>query len=326
MGKTFQRLSMEDREHISIGLAQGKSYREIGKEINRSHTTIKREVDQNSAPINKGYYLASKAQERSSTRNRETHKRDRLKNKEILKYVQGKLIKGWSPELISGRISRFLPKQKIGYEAIYQYIYAEAPELTKCLPRKHKVRKYWGYTRKHAKNHIPGRVGIDKRPSVINQRKRFGDWELDTAVSRASKSVLLVHVERKSRLIKISKLSRKTAKLVAKVTIRKFKKLPEKLRLSITYDNGTENTDHQKINAALKTKSFFCAPFHSWEKGTVENSIGLIRRYLPKKTDFSKVTFGQIRKIENALNNRPRKCLNFSTPNEIMSGAIARGM
>lgn len=322
--KQFKHLSLEERELMMKYRSEGKSYRVVGILLCRSHTTIIREIEKNSPPQN-NYYLPHKAHERAKTRKTEAHRKKRLKNDFIRQNVEKKLELGWSPEQISGWLNK-IHHQRIGYEAIYQYIYTEKQELIRFLPRQHKKRFFKGHSRKHSKSHIPHRTSIDERPLVVASRTRFGDWEADTAVSRQSKSAIQVLAERKSRVIRITKLSRKTATKMKNATIRKLSELPARLRKTITYDNGSENTAHQEVNAALGTKSYFCFPFHSWEKPLVENSIGLIRRYFPKKTDFSKVSYNEIRRVENLLNNRPRKCLHYATPNEIFSGAIAHGM
>jgi len=322
--KKFKHLSLEERELVMKYRSEGKSYRDIGILLGRSHTTIIREIEKNTPPQN-NYYLPHKAHERATTRKTEAHRKKRLKNDFIRHWVEKKLELKWSPEQISGWLNK-IHQQSIGYEAIYQYIYTEKQELIRFLPRKHKKRFFKGHSRKHSKSHIPHRISIDARPLVVNSRTRFGDWEADTAVSRQSKAAIQVLAERKSRKIFITKLARKTSAKMKNATIRKLRNLPVILRKTITYDNGTENTEHQAVNDALGTKSYFCIPFHSWEKPLVENSIGLIRRYFPKKTDFAKVSYNELRRIQNLINNRPRKCLNYATPNEIFSGAFACGM
>lgn len=326
MGTKFCQLSLEERELISVMRAEGRSLRAIGKALGRHHSSISRELEKNVPPIHKGYYLAHKAHERSNRRKKAAHQRQRLKNERIRQFVHEKLAIGWSPEQISGRIRLECAGLSIGYEAIYQYIYAEAPELVKCLPRHHRKRQLKGHSRKHSKSHIPERVSIAERPDEVGTRERFGDWEADTAVSRQSNAVLLVICERKSRVVFIDKLAGKTSQNVKERMIERMQSMPTSLRRTITYDNGSENVEHGTINTVLGTKSFFCQPYHSWEKGTVENTIGLVRRFFPKKTNFAKVPLSCIGHVENLLNNRPRKCLNYATPHEILSGAIAGGM
>ena len=158
------------------------------------------------------------------------------------------------------------------------------------------------------------------------ERTTVGHWEGDTIVSRRSKSALQVLVERRSRFAQLTWLSRKTASEMTNAVISRLGGLPAEARQTITLDNGSENTDHLDITGAIGTKAYFCAPFHSWEKGTVENTAGLVRRFFPKKTDFSLVTPQQVESVEMLLNNRPRKCLNYATPMEVLSGAIACGI
>ena len=142
-------------------------------------------------------------------------------------------------------------------------------------------------------------------------------------VSRQSKKSLAVSLERSSRLLHINKLTAKQSHKLVNALTRQLGCYPQQLRRTITYDNGSENVEHERINEALGTRSYFCNPFHSWEKGSVENSIGLVRRFLPKKTDFGIISRYRLRKIENLLNNRPRKCLVFQTPREVMNSSVA---
>jgi IS30 family transposase len=307
-------------------LAQDKSCREIGKALGRHHTTISREIQTNAPPVHKGYYLAHKAHERATERRTETHKRPRLKTERIRKHTEKMLKKGWSPEQIAGQIAEASPGQTIGYEAIYQYIYEDQPQLIPYLARSHRKRFPRGHSRKHCRSHIPRRIPLEQRPKEVETRKVIGHWEGDAVVSRQSLAALQVTTERKSRFVRITKVSRKTSSKAMKAIIRQLKKYPPPLRSTVTLDNGSENTEHERITAAVGARTFFCAPFHSWEKGTVENTIGLIRRFFPKRTDFKHVSYYAIKRVEQLLNNRPRKCLNYATPQEVLSGAIAGGM
>lgn len=319
MGKKYKQLGIEERERIIIMKTDGKSLRDIGKALGRSHATIVRELKRNAAPVHKGYYLPHKADERAKVRKREAGERERLKELAIRTYVKRKMKKGWSPEQIAGRWSKHHPHCTISHEAIYQYVYAEKVELIGYLPRRHKKRHVKGHSRKHKASHIPNRIAITERPAAANDRTQFGHWESDSMVSRVSKPALCVQNERKSRYTKITKLARKTAKLSRIAINRRLAHHPQEARLSITYDNGSENVEHEAVNATLGTKSYFCAPYHSWEKGSVENTCGLIRRYIPKKANIADITPEQIRKIERSLNNRPRKCLGYNTPAEVFA-------
>jgi len=323
MKKNYKHLSVEERDHLAVLKGKGYGVRDIARVLKRSPSSISRELKRNAAPINTGYYLAHRAHQRYVVRNQKRACRFRLKTKRIRSYVSRQLKRGWSPELISGRLAHLWPQATISPEAIYQWVYIEAAQLIPCLVRHHRRRLLFGHSRRHAKNHIPGRVAIDKRPKVVNERKQFGHWETDTMVSRESKVAVRALAERQSRFAKLGKLKRKTAPQMSHSLKRTLCHYPEKARLSLTYDNGTENTNHLETNLALGTRSFFCAPFHSWEKGSVENTIGLVRRHLPKKTDLAKVSPKKLKTIERWLNNRPRKCLGFQTPAEVFRRSVA---
>lgn len=311
----YTHLTEEERDMIAVLRAKGLTLSDIAREIGRHKSTISRELDRNAPPTNKGYYLSHKAQERAFHRWSATHKRERLKSQEIREYVESKLKNGWSPEIIAGRLSIEKPGKAISYEAIYQYIYEARKELVLCLVRRHRKRVKKGHSRKHQKSHIPNRVSISERPEIVEKRERIGDWENDTMGSRQSKAVVNVLADRKSRVTLLKKLPQETANTTKWAIIQSLIEYPV---YTITYDNGSENTKHEEINKVLDTKSYFCEPYHSWEKGTVENTIGLIRRWLPKKTDLAHVSEIEIMEIESWLNNRPRKCLNYKTPLEIL--------
>jgi IS30 family transposase len=263
-------------------------------------------------------YRAIKADHYSNTRSKLSHAKDRLKNDQIRKYCIEKLRIGWSPEQTSGKISEDLPGQYTNYESIYQYIYNDAKYLIQYLARGRQKRQKRGKSRGNRACKIPNRTSIDARPEEINTRSRTGDWEADTMVSKQSKETLVVLRERKIHLTFIVKVRNKSAKELKRAIIKRLKHLPPHLRKSITFDNGTENALHEEIAFELNLKTFFCHAYHSWEKGSVENTNGLIRRFLPKKTDFSLITEDQIMIIEERLNNRPRKTLNYSTPYELL--------
>lgn len=191
------------------------------------------------------------------------------------------------------------------------------------LVRAHKHRLLRGHRHTHRDLHIPGRISILCRPEVVNTRRQFGHWESDTVIARHSVSALGVAVERKSRLTKIHKLRRRTARHLRSALTRSLSHYPKRARRSITFDNGQENVEHTEINKILGTRSYFCEPFHSWEKGTIENTIGIIRRTYPKKTNFDSISRGEVKRLERRLNNRPRKVLNYLTPLEVFSKCVA---
>jgi len=327
MKTEYQQLSVKDREKIAIFRAQGRSIRAIAKELGRHHATIIREITRNGTPIEDDYYLPSQANEKARTRKQEAGKRKRLKSETIRLYVEAKLNVGWSPEQIAGRISMDIPATTISHEAIYQYIYFEALYLRGCLARKHRKRLPKRYSRKHRRSHIPNRIMIDDRPLSVNRRKEFGHWEADSIVSQADRSRLNVLVERKSRFVQITKMDNGSPSSTRLAIQQRLLPLPKYARRSITYDNGFENLEHELINQTLETNSYFCHPFHSWEKGSVENIAGLIRRFIRKGIEIGPLQDRFIHRIEFLLNNRPRKCLEFHTPLELFSylgGALPR--
>lgn len=318
MGKNYSHLSLTERETISILKALGKSLHEIGKTLNRHPSTISRELQSNAPPVHKGYYLGHRAHERSENRKHVSHKRDRLKTDTIRQYVTKKLLSGWSPEQIAGRISMDYPQHSISHEAVYQYIYTDHRELIPYLPQRHRKRQKRGHSRKHRTSHIPNRVSIEQRPHDVENRNQIGHWESDTAVSRLSAAALLVMVERKSRFTLLHKIEQKTAQATTESIVKHLLPLPPHIRRTITYDNGSENTEHETVNRKLGTQSYFCNPYHSWEKATVENTIGLVRRFFPKKTNFARLSPFHIEVVQFLLNKRPRKCLNYLTPTEVL--------
>ena len=322
--KKYKHLSIFERDIIATELAAGKKISEIALILKRSKSTISREVSRNSPPVRNCKYLSHRAQLKSDERRKKSLNYGHLKDDFLRNYIIEKLKEDWSPEQIAGRIGLEYPGKKTNYETIYQYIYKENPDLIKYLRYFHGKRKKRSPKRVKNKTKIHNRVSIDKKSQEINERKRYGDWETDTAVSRQSKTVMQLSVERKSKYIQIAKLKNKSAQAMSDALMDILGKFPQNMVKSITYDNGTENAFHDKTNNALNTKSFFCNPYHSWEKGTVENSIGLVRKYLPKKTDFSKISLKEFKKIENKLNNRPRKCLGFRTPKEVFDAVALR--
>lgn len=317
MPKPYQHLSQRERDMIAVLRSRGETLRAIARRLDRDPATISRELRRNSPPVHRGYYLPHKAQARARLRWQGTHTRPRLKSARLVAYVRNRLLAGWSPELISGRLRHLKLGGRVSHEAIYQWIYLCARGLIACLARSHRRRLPRGHSRKHRRSHIPGRVPIAQRPARVARRRQAGHWEVDTAVSRRGKAALAIAAERKTRYTRIRRLPRKTARTLAVALNRTLAQYPARLRLSLTYDNGSENTEHRRVNAVLGTRSFFCAPFHSWEKGTVENTIGLVRRFFPKGTDFTRLPARAIKRVERWLNHRPRKCLNYQTPAEV---------
>lgn len=318
----YKHLSIEERELISQLLASGKTLGDIAKSMGRSKSSISREVNRNFNRVKKKYF-AHNAQIKYKNRKFNAKKYKRLLNPLIRNYVVDKTKLGWSPEQISGRIKVDLPGQSISHEAIYQFIYDPIIrvhiDLVQYLRRNHKKRIKKSYLRRAKKSHISHRIPIENRPEEVEERKVLGHWEGDSVVSMKSKVGLNTIVERKSRFVLISKLNDKTAEETKKAVVLRLGMLPPNLRKTLTLDNGCENAYHKKITEQIGTKCYFANPYHSWERGTNENTNGLIRWYLPKGTDFANVSEEDIRNIEWLLNTRPRKTLNYKTPIEVLT-------
>lgn len=326
MNRHYIQLTSEERDIIAVLWAQGKGPGDIARLLGRDKSTICRELKRNKSPVY-NVYLSHRAHERALRRKQHAAQRPRLKNGVTMAYVIEKLHRDLSPEQVAGRISHDIPGYSISHEAIYQFIYAKETlnhmDLRAYLLRRHRKRLERGHSRKHQRSHIPERLSIRERPASVNDRGEPGHWEVDTMISRQSAPSLAVALERLSRKTHIAKLAAKTAKELRVSLNRRLSRHPHHMRKTITYDNGPENVEHTRVNQTLGTQSYFCEPYHSWEKGSVENAIGLIRRYLPKGTDFATITKEQIKQIEDTLNNRPRKVLNYKTPNEVFNQCVA---
>lgn len=315
--KNYKHLSFKERVSIELYRNDSLGVNQIAKKLNRSPSTISREIKRNPWEFMNTQYNSTGAQRYYKTRIKTATKRvSFMILTEVQIYVESRIKLGWSPEIIAGRMKFENYEYPVSHETIYQYIYKKKPELIKYLRWNRKKRQKRGKT---AKNHLPNRVFIDERDESINNREEIGHWEGDTMESsRKGKSHLNVLVERKMKLTKISRIENKTPDETKKKVIKVFNGFPEKLRKTITLDNGIENRDHEKIAKTLNMRIFFCHPYCGWEKGTVENTIGLIRYYLPKKTNLDNISDERIAEIEALLNNRPRKILGFKTPLEAL--------
>jgi IS30 family transposase len=327
MGTNYCHLSLGERERINCMLYESRTVSEIALALGRHKSTISRELHRNASPECR-YYLAHRAQERTECRRGAASQRPRLKNDLTREYVLDKLQNHyWSPEAIAGRIELDHPGLSLSHEAIYQYIYdrntPNRSELILCLRRTHRKRRPQGPGRKERKTKIPNRISIEHRPKAVADRRQFGHWEGDTMVSRRSPAALYSLVERKSRLLLLTKLDRRGANETNAAVISRLGMLPDHARRTLTLDNGTEHAGHEKITQAIGTRCYFCHPYASYERGGNENANGLVRWYLPKGTDFSNVSDEQIAQVELAINSRPRKCLGFRTSMEVATHSVA---
>jgi len=325
----YQHFSIEEREQIQLMWWERKSIRSIAKAVKRSPSSVSRELKKN-FPGHQ-VYTPRLAHERALIKRKSRGRHDRLKNEAIREYVAEHLKEGWSPEQISGRIKKAI-NQKISHEAIYQYIYAQfyrggngwlKPKATEdlriYLRRKRKVRLGKGFRATKRVRMLPGKL-IDTRPAIVETRARIGDWESDTVESKDHKPGINTIVDRKTGYVLITKLNTKTSISTANAVTRRLNGLPVH---TITSDNGAENQNWKYVESEIKAQWYFANPYHSWERGTNENTNGLIREYFPKKTDFTMISKEELALVEYKLNTRPRKRLNYLTPLEAFSVALA---
>ena len=326
MDKKYGHLGLRERGQIMFMSSWGKSISQIARELGRNKGTISRELQRNAQPF-LDCYSDESAQLRAVRRRQEASRRYRLKNEIIRAYVLDKLGIGWSPETIAGRMKRDLPGQRISHEAIYQYVYhpntPDRKELIACLRRHHRRRRPRGSGRRSRNVRIPNRISIDKRPAVVMSRRQFGHWEGDSLVSSRNSVALCSLVERKSRLLRLTRIRRRGARETQAAIVSRLGGLPRSARRTLTLDNASEHVCHKQITQTIGTRCYFCDPYSAWQRGTNENANGLIRWYFPKGTDFARLTQVEIERVELALNNRPRKCLGFRTPLEVAAPLVA---
>ena len=326
MGKHYSHLTVTERERLAKMYYERRSLADMAKALGRNKSTISRELSRNGPSV---YYCYTpcRAQAKSDERRSKASRRPRIENEKIRSYLREKLALGWSPEIIAGRLPLEHRGLRISHEAIYQYLYdrrtKDRKDLVLLLRRAHRKRKLKGIGRKVRKTKIPNRIPIEARPKAVNSRRHYGHWEGDTMESQKSPPVLNSLTERKSRLLMLTKLERKAARETNKAIVGRLAGLPPKLRRTITLDNGTENTLHEEITAQIGAKCYFARPYASWQRGTNEQTNGMVRWYLPRGTDFRNITEEQIAAVESRINNRPRKCLKYRTPLEVFTRVVA---
>ena len=317
--KKYKQLNYEDRISIRYGLFKKMSIREISRMLGRSPSTISREIKRGISLD--GTYFAESTQRLIDKRKLNDNRFRKGKIPIVHKYIKQKLKDKQSPRQIQNHILEDTGYY-LGKDAIYNHIYKTGIELTELLTRKHK-RKQKRKGKKVKKHLISNRIDIDLRPIEADMRLEFGHFEADTIVScKGSKSALLVIVDRLSRRTKIKKLERKLADLTSSSIVVALSEYNITHLHTITYDNGCEFVEHEKVNKILQMKSYFCKPFHSWEKGMVENINGLIRRWFPKGTNFDFVSDEEIQKVEDWINNREFEVLNWLTPNQVYENLL----
>lgn len=316
---SYTHLSACCRGQIQALAQEGKSVNAIGQALGRHRTTIRRELNRNGSARG---YVAAPAQQRYEQRRQPCRPKRKLEYPLLRARVFEQLPEGLTPEQVAGRLPLDYPddpRMRISHEALYQALYAD--ECLHCLlvylPQARPKRRKRGQGKSRRGPSIPNRVGIEQRPSVVNERARFGDWEGDTIVGAHHQGFLTTLVERRSGLLRVRKTDTKEAFEVAQTIVEALMDVAASWVKTITFDNGTEFARHADIAAGLPVDIYFAAPYSSYQRGTNENTNGLLRRYFPKGTDLRKVLPERVAQAEEEINNRPRKRLGYRTPNEV---------
>lgn len=310
-------LSMEERETISQMFAAGFLRKEIAARLGRARSTIGRELKRNGEPA--GRYLAVAAQRKMEERRRKRPLIRKLQRPEVQRVVRSRLVRGWSPDLIAGRLKVLHPgdaRFHLSPQTIYDSIQRDPARehWESFLPRGGKPRKSGKAGR------MPRQVQIDGRPEAANRRERLGDFEIDTVVSRGKRSGIVTIVDRKSRYLLAARLKDRTARRTRRKIEHLLRPLPADKRRTATCDNGKEFAEHEALARNLGLSVYFAHPYASWERGTIEHTNGLLRRTYPKGTDFAEVSHYDLARTVESLNDRPRKSLNYRTPSEVFFG------
>ncbi len=316
-------LTFYERQRLEYWLRTNQSMRAIARILRRDHTVLTRELKRNGSGDRKKY-RADVAQRLCDKRVNQEHKGKLDKYPELKKYVVDGLKEEWSPDVIAGKLKLSGAKQTISHESIYHYIYNKSARyegLYKYL-RQGQSKRQKRHTRKPCKLRIPQRISIHQRPEVVGERSRYGDWESDTVIFSKQKTALSVQSERKSKLIRMHKVQNKSSDETLNALVQTIESLPKELFYTMTFDNGTEGAKHMVMKQDYDIDTYFCDPFASWQKGGVENANKLIRYYLPRSTDLANLSNKDILDIQEKLNNRPRKCLKYLSPNEVIQQVV----
>ena len=328
----YTHLTENDRYVISHLSVAGFSHREIGRRIKRHHTTISRELERNGPEYDCTVYWYDWTHPKALARRHKARHHRRHSNRQLVDYVRERIRVEWSPETIANKLKIDYPhddSMRVSHETIYRWIYLNAKRngtLFRHLRRGRKKRRRqtrYGTGRRF----IPGRVSIAERPAIVKTRKRFGDWEGDTIEGKKKTGYIGTHVERKSRYLIALKHNNRNSETLTAQTTNAFLSIPESMRLTLTLDNGKEYSRFKDLEDRTGLTVYFADPYASWQRGTNENTNGLLRQYFPKGTDFRKLTEENLAFAIKRLNHRPRKCLNYRTPYEVFwnasNGALA---
>ncbi len=321
MGTFYDQLSLDERCTIASLRADGHSIGKIATRLDRSASTISRELKRNSG-VQVGY-KPGYADEQAWARRWRGSKLAR--QPALRQCVQDRLAMGWSPEQVAGRLARDNSSMRISHESIYRFIYAQI-RRTNCYEWRHylpqaKSKRGWRRRSHRPIEHIKDRVSIDCRPKHVQNRRQCGHWEADLLHPRKSGAAILVAQERTTRFTKLAKQPSKHAQPIVDRIKRWFSTLPPEMRRSLTQDNGPEFFLHHQLNPS-GVDTYFCDPHSPWQKGGVENTNGRLRRYIPRGTDPDSFSDADLQSLADRLNNTPRKCLGYKTPAEAFSNQL----
>lgn len=321
---SYTRLTLADREEISRGLWAGEYLTVIAQRIGKTASSISREVRANVLRKKRSYH-AVKAQVRAAVQRKQQAKPKKLEtNSKLRTYVYKHLVQRWSPEEIAKRIQLEYPSDmtmRISHETIYQHLYClPRGELKKALMQGLRQERKMRQPRKYAhyrRQRIQDIISISERPQEVSDRIVPGHWEGDLILgSKKSNTALGSLVERTTRLTLLVPLKAKDALSVSSAFAKAFKRIPSRFKKTLTYDRGTEMAAHKLFTKQTQIQVYFADPYCPWQRGTNENTNGLIRQYFPKGIDFRSVSPRQIKQAEKQLNSRPRKILTYRTPSE----------
>ena len=316
----YRRITEEERWLIHRWIGEGEPQSEIARRLSRDPGSISREIGRNTGLRG---YRPKQAHEKAQAKSKRTG--PRRFTDAVRQEAEARLKEGWTPAIISGR-ARLEGRPWVCAETIYTHIYADAKaggDLWKNLPRaKRKRRRRCPRQDGRGRGQIPNQRRIDTRPAEVETRLTVGHWEGDLINGTNGTGNLATLVERRSRFTLLGRTDSKEAEEVARRICALFKTLPPEARRSVTFDNGKEFARHAEIAADAVMDVFFAHPYHSWERGTNENTNGLIRRLYPKKSSFAGIGRAEIKRIDAFLNDRPRKCLGWSTPRETLTAFL----
>lgn len=320
----YRQFTRDERISLKAYLRLPLSLREIARQMQRDCGAVSREVAKGGGRTK---YSAAVAQKATKVRRRAANQQHRKLgvDEALTKKVTDLLAIHWSPEQIVGRMKLEHYPGVISFSAIYGYVNPK-PELAKLLPRKHnKYRRRHGIRKREQRRiELEAKRNIATRPKVVDERTRVGDWEGDTIIGAEKRERILTHTERKSGYLLATKTASGEASVIREQTTQTFANIAKKKKETLTYDNGVEFADWEQTEQASKTTIYFANPYHSWERGTSENTNGLVRRYFPKGTTFATLTPTKLAKAVKQINHRPRKRHGYKTPYEVFHGVAVR--